>query len=340
MSTQPVQSDRQYVVREQDVDARMAQEATDGTSLFRAALARIMPSGSSIVPRGAMTSVVQQSDGSWPNPARDATQGSRIYFSPLASGRAPAVADGLTIGDVWVSQTVFQWCTAIAAGRPSWTTIGGTPGGGGTDPGTTPTDPGTPAADTSTPSPTVRPFAVLLQDGTWSTPAGVTLAAALSDGDTLTSATGTPTVGSGGVRLQLDMRNFQHTSTSGNDLVVTLFGVRSSAAGTVQVRLMSGSQVWCDAVAKSTTTSAQTLTFTWAAASQAVIPSWKDVEVEVVKTSGDLTLTDVMLQSSPVAVTPPAGTDTTDPATLRFATNSVFYSDLSSAPAAKAAQVC
>lgn len=339
MSTQPVQSDRQYVVREQDVDARMAQEATDGTSLFRAALARIMPSGSSIVPRGAMTSVVQQSDGSWPNPARDATQGSRIYFSPLASGRAPAVADGLVVGDVWVSQTVFQWCTAIAAGKPSWTTIGGTgdttppPGGGDTDPGTTP---GTPVADTSTPSPTVRPFAVLLQDGTWSTPAGVTLAAALSDGDTLTSATGTPAVGSGGVRLVLDMRNFQHTSTSGNDLVVTLFGARSSTAGTVQARLVSGNQVWCAAVSKSTTTSAQTLTFTWPAASQSVIPSWQGVEVEIIKTAGDLTLTDVMLQSSPVAVTPPPGTDTTDPATLRFATNSVFYSDLSSAPAAKA----
>lgn len=343
MSTQPVQSDRQYVVREQDVDARMAREATDSTSLFRAALARIMPSGSSIVPRGAMTSVVQASDGSWPNPVRDATQGSRIYFSPLASGRAPAVADGLVVGDVWVSQSVFQWCTAIAAGKPSWTTIGGSGGGTQTptDPGTTPTDPGgggvtPPAADTSTPSPTVRPFAVLLQDGTWSTPAGVTLAAALSDGDTLTSATGQPTIGTGGVRLVLDMRNFQHTSTSGNDLIVTLFGARSSTAGTVQARLVSGNQVWCAAVSKSTTTSAQTLTFTWPAASQSVIPSWQGVEVEIIKTAGDLTLTDVMLQSSPVAVTPPPGTDTTDPATLRFATNSMFYSDLSSAPLAKA----
>lgn len=328
------------MVRETQVDALMASLATTQSSAFRTALNGLLPKAGTTIPSGLTQSVVQRSDGTWPNPVRDATAGIRIYASISGQPVAPTYVDGLRVGDWWVTSaglriaSVVPQSTAVA---PSWMNVAATPttGGGGT---TTPTDPGTtnpPAGDTSTPSPTSRPYAMLGSTGVWTTNAGTTLVQALSD-QAVSSATGAPAAGSQGVSLTLDMGNFQHAL--GNDLNVTLWGAQSTTAGDVTVSIGYGGATYAAAATKQVTGTATSLAFVWPADSQPVLPTsaWRDVEVTVRRATGGLTLVDLTLQSLPPTVTPPAGTDTSDPATLRWGNSSVWYSRVGSAPLAKA----
>ena len=311
------------------LDQYMADRANLGSSQFRAALQGLLPQ-SSATPSASVAQIVQQrADGTFPNPVRDANVAGRIWVATVNGALLPGYADGLRTGDIAVTAAGWRAATNAPATSPAtWVNIaGGTP----TDPGT----PGTPG-DTSTPSSTSRPFALLGSTGQWASPTGVTLVQALSDGAG-TAVTGTPIAGqSNGVSLTLDMLNFSHTT--GNTLSVTLVGAAATTPGDVTVTLGSGSQTYASPLTRQVTGTAGTLVFTWAPDAQLALPasSWRDVEVTVARAQGGLTIADVVLQSLPPVVTPPAGTDPTDAASIKWASNAVWYSDLTSAPLAKA----
>ena len=319
------------LIRASQVDAELAKNIVDTTSLTRTALAQVLPASA-----GSSASVAQfvkqTTGGSWPNPVRDSSVGGRIYVALVDASKRPTLANGLTTGDVLFTPAGVLVATFVpSVGAAQWQTWTGS-GTGTTDPGT----PGTPG-DTSTPSATSTPFALLSSTGTWSTPAGTTLVQALSDTSASTTATGVPVSGAGaGVSLVFDMRNFQHAS--GNALSVTLWGASSTTAGDVTVTVGSGASQYAAPMSKAVTGTAGDITFTWPAAAQLSLPAatWQDVEVTVARTTGGLTLGRVTLQSQPATVDPPAGTDPLDPVSLRWASTSVWYSNCSSAPLAKA----
>ena len=315
------------------LDQYMAEQARAGTSAFRQALSALMPAATS-TPSASVTQWVRQaSAGTWPNPVRDANVNGRVYVALYDASRLPGYNDGLRAGDALVSAQGWQIATLVPSSAPAtWVTVAG---GGGTTTPTTPT-PGTPD-DTSTPSPTSRPFALLGSTGTWSSPAGVTLTQSISDDLGSTAVTGTPLAGqSTGVSLVLDMRNFAHTS--GNTITVALQGAVASTAGNVTVSIGSGAATYASPLTRQVGTSASTLEFTWAADALLSLPAdtWRDVEVTVTRANGGLTLSGVVLQSLPPVTTPPAGTDPTDAKSITWASSAVWYSDLSSAPLAKA----
>lgn len=313
------------------LDQYMADQANTGTSAFRSALQGLLPA-STASPSASVAQIVQQrADGSWPNPVRDANVAGRIWVATVNAALLPGYTAGLRTGDLAVTTAGWRAATNVpVSSAATWVSIAGT--GGTPD---VPTDPGTPG-DTSTPSATSRPYAQLGSSGLWSSPSGVSLVQALSDGST-SSVTGTPVAGqSTGVSLTFDMLNFAHAS--GNTLTVTLIGASSTTPGDVTVTIGSGSQTYASPLTRQVTTTSGTLAYTWDAASQLSLPaaSWRDVEVTISRANGGLTLADVVLQSLPPTVTPPAGTDPTDAASIKWASNSVWYSDLSSAPLAKA----
>lgn len=317
------------LIRAVKVDEELARHIVDNTSLTRAALNGVLPK-TTAAPASIGQWVTQRVDGSWRNPVRDDTVGGRIYVGYVDT-RAPVGTDGLQAGDIHICETGVRIATFVpATGQAQWKTVQ-TPGGGGT-----PTDPTTPTVpgDTSAAAPTARPYALLASTGTWSSPAGTTLVQALSEQDSA-SVTGTPTTGSSGLSLTLDMGNFAHAD--GNDLVVTLWATSTSTAGDVSVVVGFGSQQYVAPLTKPVGGGGVNLAFVWPRDAQLALPSatWRDVEVTIFRSTGDLTLSEVTIQSQPVTTAPPAGTDPTDPVSIRWASNSVWYSNVTSAPASK-----
>lgn len=320
-----------YLITRAQADGYLAGRIRDAGSLTRAAIDAILPKGGSAVAYGAQF-VKQAPSGSWPNPVRDSSTGGRIFLGSDAS-RPPAYADGLVSGDVWVSPAGVRVANVVPTmGAASWTVVT-TGTGTTTDPGTTtPTTPG----DNSSPSPTSRPYALLGSTGVWSTTTGVSLIQALSD-QAASGAVATPTGGNGGVSLILDMSNFAHTD--GNDLTVTLWGAASKEPGDVQAAIGAGGKVYAAEKTAKVTTTAGNVTFTWSQADQAALPSasWRDVELTIARPLGGFSsLADITLQSAPPTTPTSPGTDPSVASALLWAPGSVWYSDCSSAPTAKA----
>lgn len=318
------------LIRQSQVDAVLAALVADQVSQTRAALNAVLPKGGGTASAGVTQFVRQRPDGTWINTVRDANVGGRLYVATVDAAKAPGYGDGLQAGDIFVSTAGIKVAAfAPAVGSVTWTNISTSTGGTG---GTTPTTPG----DTSAPSPTSRPYALLATTGQWVTTGGTTLVQALSDQNT-SAATATPTGGAGaGVSVQLDMSNFSHQP--GNDLNVTLWGASAITAGQVSVSIGYQGQTYAAPITKQVGASAAAVSFIWHADTQLVLPTsvWRDVEVTISKNPGDLALVDVTLQSQPPTSTPSPGTDPLSATSLIWAPASVWYSDCSSAPAAKA----
>lgn len=327
------------LIRESQVDALLAALVADQVSKTRAALNAVLPKGGGSPSAGVTQFVRQRPDGTWLNIVRDSNVGGRLYVATVDAAKAPGYGDGLQAGDIFVSTAGIKVAAfAPSVGSVTWTNISTSTGGTG---GTTPTDPGggttpTTPGDTSAPSPTSRPYALLATTGQWVTTGGTNLVQALSD-QAVSAAKATPTAGAGsGVGVQLDMSNFLHQP--GNDLNVTLWGAAAVTAGAVTVSIGYQGQTYAAPIVKQVGATATALSFIWPADTQLVLPAsmWRDVEVTISKTPGDLALVDVTLQSQPPTSTPSPGTDPLSPATMLWAPASVWYSDCSSAPAAKA----
>ena len=160
------------------LDGYMAATAGRSTSEFRAALLALMPSPTSTPSASVAQWIRQNSTGSWPNPVRDANTNGRVYVALYDATRLPVYNDGLRVGDLLIANTGMRVATLVpSVGAATWMNVA-------SGDGTPPPDP-TPG-DTSTPAATSRPFALLGSTGTWSSPVGVTLVQALSDGTTST----------------------------------------------------------------------------------------------------------------------------------------------------------
>lgn len=332
------------VIRADRVDQVMASEIADQTSLTRAALAAVLPKAGTTVPSGIVTSVQQRSDKTWPAPVRADSDGIRIFRSPDLTG-PPNSSYGLRMHDWWVTDTNgIQVATYVpSVGAATWRQIAnlGTGSPGTVIPDPDPTDPGTPdpgtppaSSDTSSPSPTSRPYALLGSTGTWTTTGGTTLIQALSD-QHITGAKGTPTSSGSGVSLVIDMGNFAHAP--GNDLVITLWGTKTSTAGDVRVSVGHQGQTYAASQVRAVTGTAQDLAFRWAPDSHLSLPAtqWRDIEVTITKSTGDLEILDLTAQSFP-PVEAPGPVDVTDAASLTWGNTAIWTSQVASAPLAKA----
>ena len=329
----------EYVVTTRQADSMFAKMLAQSTSATRVALDAILPKGGGGTTSTSLAqTVAQRSDGTWPNPVRDGNVAARFFRAVFDGSKQPRGTDGVLPGDVLLTRQ--GWFIATAApstGPATWDLVaGGT--GGSTDPGTTTpgtTTPGTPG-DPSPSSPTARPRALLGTSGEWLTTGGTSLVTALSD-QAASSASATPTAGSQGVSVSLDMQNFTHAL--GNDLTVTLWGVSSSQPGDVTVTVGKGSTLYVPAKTLQVGTAAGTLAFTWPKSDQLSLTAdtWRDIEVTVSRTQGGFTnLADVTLQSAPPVIAPPPGVDTLTPTSIIWSPQSVWYSDLTSAPLANA----
>ena len=324
------------LITERKVDEVLAAHISDQVSLTRTALNNVLPKTQGVIAQAAQYTR-QRPDSTWLNPVRDASVGGRIYVGTV-DDRPPAYNDGLQVGDLWVSQSGIRIAQLVpSAGSAVWRAVAGGGGGGTTpvDPGPVDPGPGTPA-DQSAPSPTVRPFALLATEGTWTTTGGSTLVQALSD-QHISGATGAPTSGTTGVMVHADMGNFQHTA--GHDLNVTLWSVGTTLTSDVTVSIVhQGNQYVAPITKQLVAGPVSVVEFIWPADVQLSLPlaQWKDVEVIVRKARGDMTILDLTLQSLPPKEAPSPGTDPSDAAALLWAPSSVWYSDLRAAPLARA----
>jgi hypothetical protein len=308
---------RYRMVPEPQLDEMVAERIRDHESLIRAAMGGVMPSsvgGGGYVPAGVAQTVHQGADGIWPNPARILGQGSRIYIgTTLPSATAGAVVQDVALADggTWVHTSLNVW-TNITTGEAR--AVGVTGSGSSVDP--------------SVPAATVRPFALLGAEGEWDTTDAASIVTVLADRSPGTIATGTPATLAGAISLTLDMRNFAHAI--GNDISVILEGAVSTTEASVSVSLYgAGTLLGTKAAAL---TGLASTSVTWAAAELPARSSWRDVEVRVTRSGGNLTLGGVVVQSSATGevVTP----GVVDASMLRYHAASAWYQMVSAAPVA------
>lgn len=305
------------VVPEAKLDAMVADEIRDTRSQVRAALGGIMPTstgGGGYVPAGVAQTVYQGGDGLWPDPARIQGQGSRVYIgTTLPTAAAGAVVQDIALADggAWVHTSLNVW-TNITTGEVR--TVGITDSGASVDP--------------SAPSATVRPFALLGAEGQWETTDAASIVTVLADRSPLTMATGTPPTLAGTVSLTLDMQNFAHQI--GNDISVVLDGASSTTEGSVTVDLLGAGQLLGSKTA--TLAGAAATSVTWSASEIPARASWRDIEVRVVRTGGNLTLTGLVAQSAASGGVVTQGP--VDTGMLRFHNRSAWYQLVSAGPTA------
>lgn len=330
------------LITERGADAAFAALVGSSMSQTRAAILAALPKTAGAASTSLAQYVWQNSTGTWPNPVRDSNVAGRMYVG-LAVATPPTAANGLRAGDMWVSREGTRVASSVpAVGSPVWVAVAG-PGTGTpttpTDPGTptTPTDPGpTTPPPTETPVATSRPRSVTAIDGVWSTTGGTTLAQALSD-QHLTGASAVPAAGESGVGLTLGMQAFAFTP--GDNVTVTLWGATTSTPGAVTVGIVNSDGV--QFVAPKTMQISATETspaFTWAAADQLQVTAeqWRGAVVRLSRATGGFTkLMDITMQSTPPPVNP-GPVDSLSPASITWANNAVWTSQIGSAPAAKA----
>ena len=324
---------RDYVVTDAVVDETVAALIAAASTQTRTALNAVLPrsADTGTLPSSIVSSVTQTDTGVWPNPVR-VGDGIRWYHGQ--PGKAyPTRADGLRPGDVYMSVGVIRRCLTCDGVTPtSWLVIytsTGAPGGiVTTDPGATSPVPEEPVDPTKpTPQMTVRPTVLIGSTGTWSSTGSTSLIEALSD-QHVTGVIGSPSTQGGGVALRTEVAPL--LMATGNDLLVTLWGLEAPTAGVVSVRLTRNGSAIATAITQPVTTAMQTgVEFRWKVSELPILSSWDGLVVEVTRDGGGLKIMDITVQSvPPVTVTPPPG----DPASSSSVFGGVFGSDLRAAP--------
>lgn len=320
------------LITERKADAAFAGFLRSTTSETRQSLDAILPRGTGALPTTSVPQFVRQNrDGSWPNPVTDANVNGRIWVGLHDSTKRPTFASGVREGDVLAARDgVFIAGASTVTGAATWTPVASGTGTTPTDP-TDPTDP----VDPTPASPTSRPQSVIGTTGVWTTTGGSTLVTALSD-QHLTSAAAAPVSGANAVGLVVQMTPFAHVK--GNDLTVVLWGARSTQPGEITVSLGVGGTAYVSSKSKTISDTEENITFTWPDAEQLALTTeqWKRLELTVTRSSGGISnLADITMQSSPASVVTPPGSDPTQPTSVLWASNSIWYSDLTAAPLSK-----
>lgn len=312
------------------------------TSRVRAALNAIMPTGggasTTSLPAGIVTTSRQASDGSWPNPIRPSGSGSRLFIGQTGKP-VPTYANGLAAGDLFVAPGIIRVATYVpttTTGTVTWTdiltgapstsdnttTTPPTPGGGTT----TPTTPG----GTTEPAPamTVRPNALIQTVGTWSSTGTTTITEALSDQDK-TGVNASPSTPGGDVRIRAAVPPL--LMQSGNDLLVTVWGVESSTTGQLQVAMERSGAALTVPITASVGAYKTGIEYRWKAADLPILGTWDKLAVDVWRKGGDLSVMDVTVQAvPPVTTTPGGGSGGGTVSTTKY--GGVFASNLTAAP--------